>query len=353
MALSSNHACAIAAGEAYCWGYNNEGQLGNTAAGGSTNVPVKVTQSAGVLAGKTVTSIAANYSSSCVIADGRQYCWGNNTYGQLGTRDTVAKTTAVQSFGGALAPDTITFDGQTSKVGQSTTSTIDVTVPAHSVGTVDVVMYSKYFATRTLTGAYEYRDAPSITSILPGSGGTAGGDIVTITGARFDPGALVSFRNIAATSVTFINASTLQAVTPANLVGHHDVSVVNEDGQVATMPRAFYAQMPAPSLVKVTPSGGPPAGGNNVTIDGQGIEGNLPVEAVTIGDYHKCSLADGEVYCVGTNTYGQLGDGTTTNRTVPTKVAAGSPLTGKTVTDRKSTRLNSSHRLTSRMPSSA
>lgn len=45
------------------------------------------------------------------------------------------------------------------------------------------------------------------------------------------------------------------------------------------------------------------------------------VTAISVGDEHACALtAAGEVKCWGNNHYGQLGDGTTTNRTLPTNV---------------------------------
>ena len=42
---------------------------------------------------------------------------------------------------------------------------------------------------------------------------------------------------------------------------------------------------------------------------------------IAAGAMHTCAvLADRSVYCWGQNLHGQLGDGTTTNRTVPTQV---------------------------------
>ena len=45
--------------------------------------------------------------------------------------------------------------------------------------------------------------------------------------------------------------------------------------------------------------------------------------AITAGDYHTCAiLDDGSVSCWGYNSYGQLGDGTTTQRTTPTQTSS-------------------------------
>ena len=79
ISAGSSHTCAIANGEAYCWGDNSAGQLGNNTTTQS-NVPVKVQG----MSGLAVTSITAGGNFSCAIADQRAYCWGSNTYGQIG-----------------------------------------------------------------------------------------------------------------------------------------------------------------------------------------------------------------------------------------------------------------------------
>ena len=54
----------------------------------------------------------------------------------------------------------------------------------------------------------------------------------------------------------------------------------------------------------------------------------VPPIAIVAGDSHTCALkADHTVVCWGDNCYGQLGDGTTTNRSAPTVVIG---LTGVT-----------------------
>ena len=76
--------CAVdAAGAAYCWGYNGDGEFGDGTTT-SSNVPVAVDTS-GVLAGKTLTQITAGREYTCALdSAGAVYCWGSSFYGQLG-----------------------------------------------------------------------------------------------------------------------------------------------------------------------------------------------------------------------------------------------------------------------------
>lgn len=107
IATGGNHSCAIADGQAYCWGLGGNGQLGN-ASTSSRTTPVAVSTS-GVLAGKTVTAITTGTDHTCVLADGHAYCWGGGTYGNLGDGTTMSRTTPVAvTTSGALAGKTVT-----------------------------------------------------------------------------------------------------------------------------------------------------------------------------------------------------------------------------------------------------
>ena len=75
--------CSIASGEAFCWGYGRNGDLGD-GLDADSNVPVAVNTS-GVLGGKTLVDIGTGANHSCTLAtDGKVYCWGNSTNGRLG-----------------------------------------------------------------------------------------------------------------------------------------------------------------------------------------------------------------------------------------------------------------------------
>jgi hypothetical protein len=148
----TEHTCAVADGMAYCWGDNYVGQLGADTTGSS--VPVAVDTS-GTLAGKSVTAISAGAYHSCAVADGKAYCWGYNPYGQLGNDTTSNSTVPVRvDTSGPLAARTVTAittgfwhscvvaegriscwgDNRAGQLGNNTTTNSSVPVPADTSG---------------------------------------------------------------------------------------------------------------------------------------------------------------------------------------------------------------------------
>jgi len=89
-----DHSCAIASGRAYCWGDNGSGQLGDNSSQATTQA-VAVSTS-GVLSGKAITSIAVGAHHTCVAADGKAYCWGDNGSGQLGNNSALPSSVPTQ-----------------------------------------------------------------------------------------------------------------------------------------------------------------------------------------------------------------------------------------------------------------
>ena len=73
IAAGGEHACAITSrGDAYCWGSNADGQLGN---GNKSNTPSLA--AVAVVGGYRFTSIAASKYTTCAItSSGRAFCWG-------------------------------------------------------------------------------------------------------------------------------------------------------------------------------------------------------------------------------------------------------------------------------------
>ncbi|HLP23642.1 MAG TPA: hypothetical protein VK139_06340 [Microbacteriaceae bacterium] len=75
-----------AANEIYCWGGNSFGQLGVNSTASSVATPTVVNTSTALL-GKTIAQIVARESFACALAtDGTAACWGDNDNGQVGNK---------------------------------------------------------------------------------------------------------------------------------------------------------------------------------------------------------------------------------------------------------------------------
>ena len=79
VSVGAYHTCGVTAvGDAYCWGDNRYGQLGD-GTGIDRTSPVPVVR------GLSFAAVSAMGSHSCgVTTVGDAYCWGYNNYGQLG-----------------------------------------------------------------------------------------------------------------------------------------------------------------------------------------------------------------------------------------------------------------------------
>jgi len=95
VALGDFHACALVSGAVKCWGRNNHGQLGIGLSGDTSNVPLSVI---GLPDG--ITQLAAGTEHSCAITtSGEAWCWGNNNHGQLGDGTTIDRALPVRVLG--------------------------------------------------------------------------------------------------------------------------------------------------------------------------------------------------------------------------------------------------------------
>lgn len=84
------------------------------------------------------------------------------------------------------------------------------------------------------------------TRIIPQSGSTSGGTVVTIVGEGFSPGATVSFGYVPATvgyeratQVKIESPTVIKAITPPHNSGTVDLVISNPDGSSSTLTNAF------------------------------------------------------------------------------------------------------------------
>jgi alpha-tubulin suppressor-like RCC1 family protein len=75
------HICAISDGELYCWGANDRGQISSSLVGDVAE-PTRIETTGGPASWR---SVSAGFQTTCAIAeDGRLFCWGRNNNGQVG-----------------------------------------------------------------------------------------------------------------------------------------------------------------------------------------------------------------------------------------------------------------------------
>ncbi len=96
----SSHTCAITtSGQAYCWGYNAYGQIGDNSTGRRlTPTPVNTTTG---LTTTNVAQISAGNGWTCAVTTaGQAYCWGHNYNGELGSAGSHSTPYAVDTSTG-------------------------------------------------------------------------------------------------------------------------------------------------------------------------------------------------------------------------------------------------------------
>ncbi len=103
------HTCALTAqGEVWCWGANDEGQLGLGHADPVGDSPGDMATRAAAVdlgSGLSAVQVAAGGSTTCAIRDdGSVVCWGANRRGQLGRGDDLSIGDGPDEMGDALTP---------------------------------------------------------------------------------------------------------------------------------------------------------------------------------------------------------------------------------------------------------
>jgi alpha-tubulin suppressor-like RCC1 family protein len=295
----------------YCWGDNNNGQLGIGSNSRSANEPSLIN------VGLAFASISAGRSHSCgLTTGGRPYCWGSNDRAQLGgniTIDTVAHTVTLVSDNTPREVGSQTdgkffgvFDFSAIAAGGVHTCAIDFTHQAFCWGLgrdgqlgdgnnfVDQYIPQKVNggqAFDSITAGFGHACALSSggsafcwgvdTEGQLGNGGTTNANT---------PSAVAGGQFFVAIAAGYAHTCAITAGGDAYCWGR------NAEGQLGT---GNTAQSSSPQLVL----------------------GGLVFKTISAGDYASCGVTiDNVAYCWGDNKFGTIGDGSTTNRVLPSKV---------------------------------
>ncbi|KSV75556.1 hypothetical protein N185_17090 [Sinorhizobium sp. GW3] len=271
-------ATAVTFGGTAATGYtvNGDTLITATAPAGMGTVDVRVTNAGGTSAISAVdqyTYLAAPTVTSVSPTDGPTS--GGTTVIITGNGFLAASGTGAVKFGATTATYTINSNTQ-----------ITATSPANSAGTYDITVTTPGGTSATSAAdQYTYVAAPTVTSVSPTAGPTAGGMAVVITGTGFaaaNPTGAVKF---GATNATYtINSNTqITATSPANSAGTYDVTVTTPGGTSATSAADQYTYVSAPTVTSTSPTAGPTAGGTTVTITGTGFAAANPTGALKFG----------------------------------------------------------------------
>ena len=177
---------------------------------------------------------------------------------------------------------TVTIGGKASAVTVHSAGEITATTAAGTAGGDEVVV-SDGNGTSSSGPTYTYvtPPRPTVSSVTPSTGTTAGGTAVVIKGTGFTAGATVTIGS-KATAVTVRSASEITAKTVATAAGGDEVTVSEGNGTSSSGPAFTYAAPPAPTVASTSPVKGTTLGGTTVVIKGTGF---VTGATVTIG--HK------------------------------------------------------------------
>ena len=226
---------------------------------------VAATTPAGSAGAVTVTVTVSGQSGS--LASGFTYALAPTVTSVSPNSGSTLGGTAVTITGTNFAAGaTVTFGATaaTSVVVVSSTS-ITTTTPAGSAGAVTVTV-TVGGQSGSLTSGFTYAVFPTVSSVSPIGGPTAGGTAVTITGTSFATGATVTFGATAATNVVVVSSTSITATSPAGSPGAVTVTVT-VSGHSGSLANGFTYTV-APTVTAVSPNSGSTAGGTAVTITG-------------------------------------------------------------------------------------
>jgi alpha-tubulin suppressor-like RCC1 family protein/uncharacterized protein YjdB len=296
-----NFTCGLdAAGAAYCWGSNVSGKLGAGSNAGFSVEPVAVA------GGHTFTSLTAGFDHACAVtASGAAYCWGDNSAGQFGSGGR-APSAVPRASGGGLAFASLSvgwmhtcgvtpsgaaycwgFNGR-GQLGNG--SNAESLVPVAVTGGLTFASLSAgpdHTCGVTATAQAYCWGSDHYGQLGDGSGNRT-------TNFSLDPTAVHG--NLAFASV--------------DVGGTHTCALTTNNAGYC-WGAGFFGQL----------GDGTPLASDKFSVVPVAVAGALTFSSVSVGAQHACGMTTtGVAYCWGANGGGQLGDGSTINRSAPTKV---------------------------------
>ena len=322
-------------GNAYAWGNNKYGQLGN----GTTtqqNTPVLVSKPAGVPTDFTyVQADAGGYHSLAIGSDGYVYAWGLNDHGQLGNNTTSNSSTpvrvhgpgntgeglkAIQVAAGAWNSMALAADGTVYTWGSiskgwsydcSSAQTVPITVkdPSDASGVFHAVQISTSWSFDMALGQDGYVYTWGYNTNGQFGNNTSDGTSTNI----FHP---TPSRVFATGKSTAAAGPWLKAVQVS--AGAWYALAIGEDGNTWA-----WGQNSHGHLGNGTSTGEDDANPIPVRVQYPKNAGTVTAVQVSAGAYYSLAVdTDGNAWAWGRNSYGQLGDNTTSERHTPVKVFA-------------------------------
>jgi alpha-tubulin suppressor-like RCC1 family protein len=370
VSIGRHHTAAIRAdGALFTWGRNGYGQLGD----GTTNArlsPVQIGTSSW-----TQVSVGAEHTTA-IRVDGKLFSWGNNNTGQLGLGDTISKSSPVQvgtsswtqvknahdsNFSGAIRSDGILFTWGSNGSGQLGLGDTPPRSSPTQVGTSSwkILNLADSFSVSIGSDDKIYLWGGGSTTVNPLSGSNFGfanflqinndnwidiGELNNIQSGRFavsairDDGILFNWGQNSGGRLgdgTSINRSFPTQIgsetwsKPMSTTNNFGSAAIDSNGFLFTWGQAAYGQLGNSSVSRSSP----------VVIGETLISTTTPIQlevdainlcdnylkSISVGANHTAYIrSDGALFTLGLNSNGQLGDGTTFNRSSPVQIGTSS-----------------------------
>jgi alpha-tubulin suppressor-like RCC1 family protein len=296
LALGYEHSCAITTGGGVeCWGAGSQGQLGYGALVTYSLTPTAVIG----LPGPVSKISSGSYFTCALITTGAIYCWGDDTYGQLGN--------ATQSTQSASAVAAVV----------ETNPAFDI---ATSSGTTCAVLSTGIVQCWGLNGSGELGNGSQTDNSAAGTvlGVT---NAISIAAGNNHFCATLSTGGVACWGLGTSGQLGNQTSTTAQLSA---VAVIG----VSSAARTVAGGVDTCSLLSsgtVSCWGDNQYGdlGNGTSTPSLAVSAVIDISGVTdlsVGQYSGCALVGTGVKCWGYNGVGNLGDGNATNTSIPTSV---------------------------------